>query len=235
MRTTVPRTGTLRTGSSRATSTICRSSRPRRMPILKYVVAGWQVGGVTTIQSGTPVNVTISADRANIGISGLQRPDLIGSVPTLNCQPNQTTLELINCFDASAFAMPAQFTFGNAPRNLLRGPKLAVTDLSLMKNIPIGGTYSSSSARRSSTRSTRSTMATPMAVFGSATFGRISRPPAPEHASGPAGIQAHVLNAMHHRRLQMKTSNRRSFIKRGATAAAARHGGRGSDDGGRTG
>ena len=26
-------------------------------PVLKYVVAGWQVGGVSTIQSGTPVNV----------------------------------------------------------------------------------------------------------------------------------------------------------------------------------
>src|SRR6476619_3155767 len=51
-------------------------------PILKYVVAGWQVGGVSTIQSGTPVNVTISTDRANIGISGQQRPNLVGSVPT---------------------------------------------------------------------------------------------------------------------------------------------------------
>ena len=57
-------------------------------PFLKYVVAGWQVGGVSTIQSGTPVNVIISADRANIGISGLQRPDLVGAVPALNCQPN---------------------------------------------------------------------------------------------------------------------------------------------------
>ena len=52
---------------------------------LKYVVAGWQVSGVTTVQSGTPVNVTISADRANIGISGLQRPDLVGAIPRLNC------------------------------------------------------------------------------------------------------------------------------------------------------
>ncbi len=57
-------------------------------PVLKYVVAGWQVGGVSTIQSGTPVNVILSTDRANIGITGQQRPNLVGSVPALNCQPN---------------------------------------------------------------------------------------------------------------------------------------------------
>ncbi len=45
----------------------------------------------------------------------------------------------MNCFDASAFALPAEFTFGNAPRNVLRGPKFASTDLSMMKNVPLGG------------------------------------------------------------------------------------------------
>ena len=56
-------------------------------PILKYVVAGWQIGGVTTLQSGSPVNVTLSGDPANIGISNLQRPNLVGAAPSLNCQP----------------------------------------------------------------------------------------------------------------------------------------------------
>ena len=46
-------------------------------------------------------------------------------MPALNCQPNtDDTVELINCYDASAFALPAQFTFGNAPRNVLRGPEV---------------------------------------------------------------------------------------------------------------
>jgi hypothetical protein len=114
-------------------------------PILKYVVAGWQISGVTTIQSGTPVNATVSTDRANIGISGFQRPDLVGAVPDLNCQPNSAGAtdaarrQLINCYDVSAFALPAQFTFGNMSRNLLRGPKFSSTDLSFMKNLPVGG------------------------------------------------------------------------------------------------
>jgi hypothetical protein len=111
-------------------------------PVLKYLVAGWQVSGVTTIQSGSPVNVTLSADRANIGITGQQRPDLVGAVPELNCvsDPDPTKRhQLMNCYDAAAFALPAQFTFGNASRNILRGPKFMSTDLSLMKTVPIGG------------------------------------------------------------------------------------------------
>ena len=86
-------------------------------PVLKYVVAGWQVSGVTTLQSGSPVNVTLSTDRANIGITGQQRPDLVGAVPTLNCVADPDPArrrQLMNCYDAAAFALPAQFTFGNA-------------------------------------------------------------------------------------------------------------------------
>jgi hypothetical protein len=106
---------------------------------LRYVVAGWQVAGITTIQSGTPVNVTLTGDPANIGISNLQRPNLVGAVPSLDCQPIAGSRELGNCYDASAFQLPTAFTFGNATRNLLRGPKFVSTDLSLSKNFPIHG------------------------------------------------------------------------------------------------
>ncbi len=70
---------------------------------------------------------------------GLQRPDLVGPVPSMNCDTNPTTREPINCFDSTAFALPAQFTFGNASRNILRGPKLMSTDLSLSKTVGLGG------------------------------------------------------------------------------------------------
>jgi hypothetical protein len=111
--------------------------------VVRYLVAGWQASGVTTIQSGSPLNVTLSSDRANTGRSALQRPDLVGPVPHLSCvdDPDQTARrrQLINCFDQTAFALPAQFTFGNAPRNVLRGPGFVSTDVSFMKNVPIGG------------------------------------------------------------------------------------------------
>jgi hypothetical protein len=143
-------------------------------PILKYVVAGWQIAGATTIQSGSPVNVTISTDRANIGISGIQRPNLIGGVPTLNCQPLANSRDLVSCFDASAFELPAQFTFGNASRNLLRGPKLVTTDLSMTKNIPVGGSLRFQIRAEIFNAFNTVNYGNPNATFGAATFGRIS-------------------------------------------------------------
>jgi hypothetical protein len=147
---------------------------------LKYVAAGWQISGVTTIQSGSPVNITFSQDLANIGITGLQRPDLVGAVPDLNCQPNSAGAndverrQLINCYDASAFALPSQFTFGNAGRNILRGPKNVSTDLSFMKNIPVGGNARLQVRVEMYNIFNNVNYGNPNASFGSAGFGRIT-------------------------------------------------------------
>ena len=143
-------------------------------PVLKYVVAGWQVGGVTTIQSGTPVNVTMGGDRANIGIANLQRPNLIGAVPELNCQQSPTSRDLINCFDPSAFALPPQYTFGNASRNVLRGPKAVITDLSMLKNVPVRGSVRVQIRADIFNAFNNVNYGQPNAVFGSASFGLIN-------------------------------------------------------------
>jgi hypothetical protein len=148
--------------------------------MLRHVVGGWQVTGVTTIQSGTPVNITFGQDRANIGITGLQRPDLVGPVPELNCQPNsggatqQLQRRLINCFDASAFALPAQFTFGSAGRNILRGPKNVTTDLSLMKNFVLHGATRLQVRLEMYNVFNNVNYSNPNASFGSAGFGQIT-------------------------------------------------------------
>ena len=148
--------------------------------LLKYVVGGWQITGITTLQSGIPANVTFGADRANIGIAGLQRPNLIGSVPELNCQPNTggatpaARRQLIGCYDASAFALPDPFTFGNAPRNVLRGPNYKQTDLAFMKNVPVGGDVRVQLRAEVYNVFNRANFANPNAVFGSSAFGSIT-------------------------------------------------------------
>jgi hypothetical protein len=142
-------------------------------PILRHVVAGWQIAGVTTVQSGTPVNVTITPDRANIG-TGLQRPDLVGPVPEMNCSTNPTTREPINCFDSNAFALPAQFTFGNASRNILRGPKFVSTDLSLSKTVGLGGPTKLQLRAEVFNMFNNVNFSNPSGAWGTANFGRIT-------------------------------------------------------------
>jgi hypothetical protein len=149
--------------------------RDSEQPILKHVVGGWQISGITTIQSGTPVNVTIVPDRANIGITGLQRPDLVGAVPELSCVSDPARQpQRMNCYDASAFALPAEFTFGNAPRNLLRGPGSVVTDLSLLKNVSLGGQARLQLRVEMFNAFNKVNLGNPNAQVGNPAFGRIT-------------------------------------------------------------
>jgi hypothetical protein len=137
-------------------------------PLLRYVLSGWQVSGITTIESGRPFSVLIGQDIANVG-HPTQRPDLVGT-PTTNCGKNQLT----NCIDASAFAMPAQYTYGNAPRNVLRGPGQVVTDLSLAKAFPIGGKTRLQFRADAFNVFNRVNLNAPNATFGTANFGRVT-------------------------------------------------------------
>ena len=132
--------------------------------LMRGLLGGWQVSGVATLQSGSPLNVTIQGDRANVGRTP-QRPDVLRDVE-LNCEPNPSGLGLINCIDPAAFAQPAQFTFGNAPRNMLRGRASAGRTSPCRRASTSRAAHESWCRRRCSTCSTRSTGAprTPRSV-----------------------------------------------------------------------
>ena len=138
-----------------------------QQPILKYVVAGWQVSGITTIESGRPFDVRIGQDVANTGHMP-QRPDMIGT-PTENCGE-----VLVNCISADAFRMPAPFTYGNTPRNILRGPGRIITDLGLTKNFSLVGRSQFQLRIEMFNLFNRANFNNPNATFGTANFGRIT-------------------------------------------------------------
>ena len=68
-----------------------------------------------------------------------QRPNLVNAGVELNCQDNPNGLGQVDCIDPAAFALPDVFTYGDTPRNYLRGPKFSQTDVSFMKNFATGG------------------------------------------------------------------------------------------------
>jgi len=100
--------------------------------ILKTALAGWQTNGITTVQSGLPFSVTISADQANVG-QGTQRANFSGTAPVADCGSGKLT----QCVNLAAFTLPALYTYGNTPRNFLRGPGLVNFDWSLFKNFTV--------------------------------------------------------------------------------------------------
>ena len=103
------------------------------------VFGGWELAAVTTLKSGLPFTPTINGDRANTGVGG-QRPLLVGQpfVPgNVSCwfftSSNSACKSLFpNATDA--FAVPAQFSYGNSGRNILRGDNLLQMDFSLLKD-----------------------------------------------------------------------------------------------------
>jgi hypothetical protein len=98
---------------------------------LRQGLGGWQTNAILNFQTGFPFNVIISPDQANTG-AGNQRPNLVGKLHS-NCGDGHLT----GCIDSSAFALPAQYTYGNAGRNLLYGPGLNNIDFSLFKSFQI--------------------------------------------------------------------------------------------------
>ncbi len=101
-----------------------------QQPFVKAVFGHWQFSGVSTFETGTPLNISLPSDTAGTGISGgPNRPNLISD-------PNTGNGTWQNWFNKAAFAMPAPFTFGNAARNVVRSAGVNNTDASLFRNFP---------------------------------------------------------------------------------------------------
>jgi hypothetical protein len=107
-----------------------------------FLIGGWQWQGINTLQSGLAYTVGINTDRANTGQSG-QRPDVVGPAvepKTLGCWYFTATNPACRALlpnQAETFALPAQYTWGNAGRGILRGDGLVQLDMSLIKNFKV--------------------------------------------------------------------------------------------------
>jgi hypothetical protein len=95
------------------------------------MAGGWDLSGIFMARSGEPVNITITR-KANVmqdGITSGQRPNMI---PGVSIYPSGGST-LNNWFNFAAFAVPAKYTWGNAPRYLGRGPGNYEVDTALSK------------------------------------------------------------------------------------------------------
>ena len=93
------------------------------------IAKGWSFGGVVTLQSGFPFNITQSGDSQNV--DGLwERPNLVPGVEAVLPGGQR---DAARWFNTAAFSRVTQ-QYGNSPRNPLVGPGIHTFDLSGSKS-----------------------------------------------------------------------------------------------------
>ncbi len=102
---------------------------------LRAVTGGWEVTSTFMARTGFPVNVLINRSSSSVpdGNTTDQRPNLVPGVSTTP-SGGATIGEWIN---PAAFAIPADGTFGDAPRDVARGPGAWQMDFGVGKRIAL--------------------------------------------------------------------------------------------------
>jgi hypothetical protein len=100
---------------------------------VKQLIGNWQVSGIETLQSGLPFTPQLSYNPSNDGdtrnpVRPSLNPNFAGQV--IQGGPNRY-------FNPNAFIQPLPGTYGNAGRNILQGPGLAETNVSVAKKFSL--------------------------------------------------------------------------------------------------
>jgi hypothetical protein len=93
------------------------------------------LSGINSFISGAPLGIGFATtDNADIAGGG----DGVRAVVLQNPVLPKGERTFDRFFNTAAFGRPAIGTFGNAPKDVIRGPGINNWDLSIFKNIPLG-------------------------------------------------------------------------------------------------
>jgi hypothetical protein len=103
-------------------------------PVTRGMFHNWEVAGITTIASGFPIGINHSR------IDGVDRHGG-GDAPRVWMMQNpvlgRSDRSFTSWFNTNAFAAPGVMEWGNAPRDVFRGPGRHSWDFTVNKNFPI--------------------------------------------------------------------------------------------------
>ncbi len=140
------------------------------VPSHHWLTGGWRAFAIATFAGGRPATPQLAEDRSNTGntggIFGADRPHLVGA-PRLDRRTPE------RFFDPAAFASPPAFSFGNAGRNVLRGPGMSSLDVALVRSVRLTGNATAEFRIEAFNLSNSRNFALPERTFGLPTFGRI--------------------------------------------------------------
>lgn len=131
---------------------------------------GWDLSGIFTARTGTPLTVLVNRAAANVpsGQTQTQRANYVGGNVYL---PNPGPDGWLN---PAAFAAPANGTYGNAGRNVFRGPGLWQADLGLSKKFRITERLNLDFRAEAFNLFNRAQYGNPVNNISNSTFGRIN-------------------------------------------------------------
>lgn len=137
------------------------------------LLGGFQFSAIGVARSGLPVTVTVARTAAALpdgNTMSPQRPNLVPGVSLLPARGRTPQLYI----NPAAFAVPANGTFGNAPRNLVRAPGTWQIDLALQKAIFTADRFGLNVGADVFNLLNRAQYGTPSATFNTASFGQIT-------------------------------------------------------------
>jgi hypothetical protein len=106
--------------------------------VVNAVVGGWNVGAIHTYQSGTPISINCGGGYTSGLFDGSCRVNAVGGVSQTIANPGAIVYGQTKIINPAAFAQPASYTFGNAPRiTSIRYPASLNEDISLEKRFSI--------------------------------------------------------------------------------------------------
>ncbi|MEO8658366.1 MAG: TonB-dependent receptor, partial [Bryobacteraceae bacterium] len=133
---------------------------------LKYLVGGWQLSGIETIESGRPFTPVLG-DTASLN------SDCCTLRPNVTGDPMVSSPGRDGWFNPGAFGVPALYTYGNSGRNILRGPGVVRVDLALMKSFQIHEKLRLELQGEAYNAFNRTNLGNPNATVDSSTAGKI--------------------------------------------------------------
>jgi len=107
--------------------------------VLKHVLGGWQISTITVWQTGSPFDVTTSANYPNGDYNADGQNNDRPNLPSFGTDLGSPSQEKwrAGVFTAADFPKPAPGTVGTLPRNGYTGPGYLNTDLSLVKRLAV--------------------------------------------------------------------------------------------------
>jgi hypothetical protein len=118
--------------------------------VVAALLDGWQLSGITAFASGnpacaTPASATATCPAGQITLQTTDNADLTGGGDgtrvVVNGDPTLSSGDrsLDRWFDTTVFARPGRGEIGNATKGIIRQPGIHVWDMTIFKNVSLGG------------------------------------------------------------------------------------------------